>query len=93
MSVLVPRSSGSKIYLLLLLGVAVGLVLIIFGQWRPGIAVIGTAFVVGAGARAVVPQRHVGMLRVRGKVFDIGWMSLLGVSLILLSIVVPAGPQ
>ncbi len=89
---LVPRSRGSQIYLGLLVGVAVGLVLVAVGSWRSGVLVVGASFLVGSLARAVVPRHHVGMLRVRGKVFDIFWMTTLGASLVVLSIVVPPGP-
>jgi len=87
-----PRSRGSQIYLLLLVGVFVGLVLVITGPWRAGLLTVGSTFVVGAIARLVVPASHVGMLRVRGKAFDIFWTGTLGVSLVLLAAVVPAGP-
>ena len=74
-----PRSRGSQIYLLHLLAVAVGLVLVVLGPWRAG----------ARGRRRVVPGRgrrarrscridHTGMLRVRGKVFDVVWMTLAG---------------
>jgi membrane protein YdbS with pleckstrin-like domain len=87
-----PRSRGSQIYLLLLVGVAVGLVLVAFGAWRAGLMVVGVTFVLGAIARVVVPPDHVGMLRVRGRTFDIVWMTLLGGSLALLALLVPPGP-
>ncbi|MGJ9411443.1 DUF3017 domain-containing protein [Aeromicrobium sp. CF4.19] len=89
---LVPRSRGSRIYLLLLLGVAGGLALVGLGAWRVGVLAIGVSFLVGAVARVVTPQDHVGMLRVRGKAFDIFWMTTLGASLVVLSVVVPPGP-
>ncbi|WP_375000469.1 DUF3017 domain-containing protein [Aeromicrobium sp. CTD01-1L150] len=89
---LVPRSRGSQIYLLLLVGVAVGLGLVAVGSWRLGVLVVGASFLAGSIARVVVPQRHVGMLRVRGKVFDVFWTTTLGASLVVLSIVVPPGP-
>ncbi|RYJ00621.1 MAG: DUF3017 domain-containing protein, partial [Actinomycetales bacterium] len=88
MNVPMPRSRGSQIYLLLLVAVAAGLGLVISGPWRTGLAVIGVAFVVSSLARVVVPADHVGMLRVRGKVFDVVWTMLLGVSLLVLAIVV-----
>jgi hypothetical protein len=88
----VPRSRGSQIYLCLLVGVAVGLVLVAAGHWRAGLMVVGVPFVLGGGARVVVPQDHVGMLRVRGRTFDIVWMTLLGTSLAVLALVVPPGP-
>lgn len=87
-----PRSRGSQLYLLQLLLVAVGLVLVMAGPWRAGVAVVGSAFVIGAVARSVVPISHTGMLRVRGKAFDMVWMTLLGVALILLALVIPEQP-
>lgn len=87
-----PRSRGSQIYLLLLVAVAVGLGLVVSGPWRSGLAVIGGAFVVASLARVVVPADHVGMLRVRGKIFDVVWTMLLGASLLVLAVVVPPPP-
>ena len=87
-----PRSRGSQFYLLQLLAVAVGLVLVVLGHWRIGVACMGAAFVAGAAARSVVPIDHTGMLRVRGTFFDIVWMTVLGVALIVLPIVIPNQP-
>jgi len=84
-----PRSRGSQFYLLQLLVVLVGLVLVATGHWRVGVSAIGLAFVAGALARSVVPIDHTGMLRVRGKAFDVFWMTTLGVSLIVLAWVIP----
>lgn len=88
-----PRSRGSQIYLLLLFGVFAGLMLVVAGPWRAGLTVVGGTFIVGAVARVVVPANHVGMLRVRGKAFDIFWTAMLGVSLCLLALLVPPGPS
>lgn len=87
-----PRSRGSQLYLVQLAGVAAGLVVMACGPWRAGITVIGVTFLVGAFGRAVVPGDHTGMLQVRGKVFDIGWTALLGVSLVVLAAVIPSQP-
>ncbi|MFD1859538.1 DUF3017 domain-containing protein [Aeromicrobium camelliae] len=87
-----PRSRGSRIYLAQLVAVAVGLLLIAVDAWRLGVGVIGASFIVAAGLRAVVTPDEHGMLRVRGKVFDIAWMLLLGVALVTLAIVVPPQP-
>ncbi|MCW2830399.1 MAG: hypothetical protein JWP31_1091 [Aeromicrobium sp.] len=87
-----PRSRGSQLYLVQLLTVLVGLVLVVAGPWRAGIIAIGLAFVVGALGRSVVPIDHTGMLRVRGKAFDVFWMTTLGVALIALAAVIPGQP-
>jgi hypothetical protein len=90
--VITPRSRGSQIYLLQLLGVFIGIVLVVAGHWRVGIVIVGATFLVGAAARSVVPVSHTGMLRVRGKAFDMFWMTTLGVALIVLAIVIPSQP-
>lgn len=87
-----PRSRGSQLYLLQLVVVAAGLALVMVGPWRAGVVAIGAAFVVGAVARSIVPVNHTGMLRVRGKAFDMFWMTTLGVSLIVLALVIPSQP-
>lgn len=84
-----PRSHGSRIYLVHLIVVAVALGVIVAGWWRVGVFVIGASFLMAAAARVVVPLDHTGMLRVRGKAFDIAWMSFLGLSLVVLAFVVP----
>ena len=84
-----PRSRGSQFYLLQLVAVVAGLALIALGQWRLGVGGVGLAFVAGAVARSVVPIDHTGMLRVRGKMFDVVWMSTLGVALVVLAVVIP----
>ena len=92
MKVKLPRSRGSQFYLVLLLGVAVSLLLIALDAWRLGVSLMGVTFVVGAVARAVVTPDHIGMLRVRGKPFDVVWMTLLGISLVVLAVVIPNQP-
>ncbi|KQX74916.1 MULTISPECIES: DUF3017 domain-containing protein [Aeromicrobium] len=87
-----PRSRGSQFYLLQLVAVVAGLALIALGQWRLGVGGIGLAFVAGALARSVVPIDHTGMLRVRGKAFDIVWMTTLGVALLVLPFLIPNQP-
>ena len=87
-----PRSRGSQFYLVQLVAVVTGLALIALGQWRIGVAGIGVAFVAGAFARSVVPIDHTGMLRVRGKAFDIVWMTVLGVALVVLPLLIPDQP-
>jgi len=90
--VTVPRSRGSQIYLVQLAAVVVGIMLVVLGPWRIGMATVGGAFLLGALARVVVPPDHTGMLRVRGKAFDIVWMTTLGTALVLLALVVPPQP-
>ena len=85
-----PRSNGSRIYLLHLIAVAAGLALVAWGRWRYGVVLIGASFIAAAMFRTVIPLEHTGMLRVRGKFFDVVWMSFLGTSLVLLALIVPS---
>lgn len=87
-----PQSRGSRIYLVQLLIVAVALVIMLLGWWREGVILFGISFLAAAAFRVVVPPDHTGMLRVRGKVFDIVWMTILGASLIVLAISIPLQP-
>jgi hypothetical protein len=88
---LAPRSRGSQFYLLTLVGVGVGLILVVFGQWRVGLLLIGGTFISSAIGRLVVPASHEGMLNVRGRTFDVFWTAFLGVSLVILAAAVPGG--
>jgi hypothetical protein len=87
-----PRSRGSQIYLGQLVVVTVGLLLTVLGLWRAGVATIGASFLLSALLRAVVPQSHDGMLRVRGRVFDVVWTGLLGAALFFLAFNIPGQP-
>jgi hypothetical protein len=89
----VPRSRGSQFWVLMTVAIAVGLVLVGVGYWRKGLAVIGATFGAGAVARLVIPEEHSGMLHVRGRTFDVVWTAFLGVSLTVLAVVVPPGPE
>lgn len=87
-----PRSVGSRLYLAQLAAVAVGVGLIPLGYWRFGVALIGVVFLASCAARVLVPAEHLGMLQVRGKLFDVAWMFLLAASLIVLAFAVPPQP-
>ena len=87
-----PRSRGSQIYLGQLVVVTIGLLLTVLGLWRAGVATIGGSFLLSALLRAVVPQSHDGMLRVRGRVFDVTWTALLGAALVFLAFNIPGQP-
>lgn len=84
-----PRSYGSRIYVAHLAVVVLGLVVMLSGFWRSGIGLVGVSFALAALARAWVSEDHTGMLRVRGRTFDIIWMGFLGFALCTLAIIVP----
>ena len=85
-----PRSYGSRVYLAHVILVGLGLVFLLIGWWRTGVLLIGVTFVVATVARFLVPEDHVGMLPVRGRVFDMIWMGTLGTALTALAFIVPS---
>ncbi|MDL9937181.1 DUF3017 domain-containing protein [Gordonia sp. ABSL1-1] len=65
-------------YLLVLAGVVVAALLVMFDRWRRGSFVFGSAFLVGALLRAVIPTSRAGLLQIRGKLFDVATMAAIG---------------
>ena len=69
-------------YILVMLGVIVGAALVLFDRWRRGSFVFGTALLLGAFMRAVLPTSQIGLLQVRGRFFDV--VSLAGVGALMI---------
>lgn len=89
-----PDRSGRMWPLLVVLaGVLAGLVIAVIGEhtWRIGCLIVGTSLLLGAVIRTALPGRDAGLLRVRGRPFDITVLILGGIAIIALSIVVPGG--
>lgn len=59
----------------------VGLLFTYSGHWRQGAAVLAAAAGVGAIFRLAVPQRWIGPLEVRGRLFDVAFLGLLALLL------------
>ena len=59
--------------------------LVLVDRWRRGAFVFGSAMLLGAVLRAVLPTDRAGLLQVRGRAFDIGAMVSLGVLVIWLA--------
>ncbi len=57
---------------------AIGLLLFATAHWRRGSVLLGIAALVGAGLRAFLPDRSIGVLAVRGRTFDVIFMLALG---------------
>ena len=70
-------------------GVAIALLTVARDHWRRGLLAMGVVLVLAAGARLCLPQRRVGMLAVRGRLFDAAALLLLGVAVIVLTLAVP----
>jgi hypothetical protein len=80
---------GGLVYLVVLALSGAGLGVVAFGPWRKGVALVGVALVLAAVARVVLTELNAGMLRVRGKLFDVLALGGVGVVLILLAAVIP----
>jgi len=90
----VSRSLRLGPLLVVLIGVALGLVVAVIGEqtWRLGCLIIGTSLLVGAVIRGALPGREAGLLQIRSRPFDITVLVLGGIAIIALSVVVPGRP-
>ena len=84
-----PQTLGGTVYLLVLAAALVGLGIVLAGAWRTGVGWMGAGLLVAALARLVLAEEAAGMLRVRRKWSDVLMLSVAGVTLIVLSVVVP----
>ncbi|ADP84137.1 hypothetical protein FraEuI1c_6153 [Pseudofrankia inefficax] len=73
-----------------LAGVVVGMILVVAqNRWRVGLFGIGTVLLVLAAARLVLPAHRMGLLAVRGRLFDTVLLTVLGAAVIGLTLTVP----
>lgn len=77
--------------LIVVAGVALGLLIVLLGQWSFGCLVIGCSMGVGAVERLALSNREAGLLQVRSKPFDIIVLVGMGAAIIALAIAVPDG--
>jgi hypothetical protein len=87
-----PSTFGGLIYLVVVATTVVGLILVAVGSWRRGLVLVGIGFVFAAGMRLVINEGESGMLRVRGRWFDVTVLGVVGASLIALAITIPDQP-
>lgn len=88
------RSSNPWPLVIIVVGVLAGLGYAVFGgrdAWRLGCVIIGGMLGVGALLRLVLPKHTAGLLAVRGRIFDVGFLVLGGAAIIVLALVVPSG--
>lgn len=71
-----------------LLGVAAGLVVVATGHWRTGTTLIGVSTALG-GVFRMLPQRRVGLLAVRSRLWDVIVLLGLGIGIATLAWLVP----
>jgi len=85
----VPRGPGELALGLVLLGVLVGLALVAQDHWKQGLSLMGVTLLAGALIRLVLPAAKVGLLVVRGRLFDVAAMALLGAAILAVTFQVP----
>jgi len=86
----VPSTLGGLVYLIVVATSAVGLLVVAFGPWRRGVALMGLALLLGAFMRAVLRDRDAGMLRVRrNRWVDVLMLGGTGTALLVLASVIP----
>ncbi|WP_232793884.1 DUF3017 domain-containing protein [Pseudofrankia saprophytica] len=75
-----------------LAGVTLSLVMVVQQRWRQGLFGLGAVLLVMTLARLVLPTRSVGMLAVRGRLFDAATLLIMGCAVIGLTLLVPIPP-
>lgn len=76
-------------YLLVLATMSAGIVIVAAAHFKRGPALIAGGLLLGALFRALLPEHKVGMLRVRGRWFDVLTLVVLAAVLIVLAWVAP----
>ena len=66
--------------------VASGLVLIALAYWRRGTVALACAMLLAGLLRLLLSERVIGVLAVRGKVFDVTFYALVGAAMLALAI-------
>lgn len=63
----------------------VAVVFLAWDRWRRGTFFFGGATLLAAALRMLLPTERVGLLAVRGKTFDVIWLTVLGSAIIALA--------
>lgn len=72
------------------IGMAAGVLVVVLGHWRLGSVIIGAFLTIGGIERFVLKNRA-GLLQARNRFFDVIALLGMGIAIIVLAIVVPAG--
>jgi Protein of unknown function (DUF3017) len=77
-------------FLVVCAGVCVGLGVVVgLDRFRRGTLLVAASVILGAWLRALLPAPRCGLLKVRGRAFDVATMLVLGVSLVVVALAVP----
>lgn len=87
-----PSTIGGAFYLAILIATAVGLGIVLSGNWRLGIRWMASSLVAASALRLVLPQRDAGMLAVRHRSFDCVLLAGVGAALFFLAQTIPDQP-
>jgi len=86
---LIERTIDQWPLALVLLGIAAGLVVLSFYDFRAGSVVLGAAVILGAALRTVLPHDRAGLLAIRSRPIDLVTMYGLGIALTTVAMLVP----
>ncbi len=86
---LIERTIDQWPLALVLLGLASGLAILSFGDFRIGSIVLGASVLLGAALRTVLTHERAGLLAIRSRPVDLVTMYGLGLALTTLAVVVP----
>ena len=87
-----PSTIGGAVYIVVLLVTAVGIGIVITGDWRVGIRWVAGAVLGASLLRLILPAKDAGMLAVRHRFFDCLLYAAIGAALIALSVSIPDQP-
>jgi hypothetical protein len=87
-----PSTIGGACYLFVLAVLAVGVGVVVNGDWRVGVRVMGGALLFAALSRLVLPTKDAGMLEVRNRWLDTFLLAAVGAGLIFLASSIPNQP-
>lgn len=87
-----PSTIGGFCYLIVLGAVLTGVVVASTGRWRVGLVWVGTAVLVAAAVRVVLPESQTGMMHVRRRLVDVFILTVLGATLLAAALSIPVPP-
>lgn len=87
-----PSTIGGGFYLVFLLILTAGIAVVVYGEWRTGVRIIGGSLLGSALARLLLRSSDAGMLAVRNRWTDASLLVVLGVALIFLAGSIPDQP-